>query len=381
LGVITINIGMQNLPVYLYPNKINLLVDLDEGVKGAYNVMYQREIKIQKGLKNKVQLQFKNSDQKAIRILAVTTTSNFVSSNTFVLEVSNTASIALGMTPSINSTLTYFQAGTYVSEIGSGTVIINTQNPVYNPDIDQFLSPLLLDIDAGTPIKFNNSFTFNMFDSIDNSLLISKSIDILDDGITTATRGYALLTLTETDTRPLKPTAYTFGITQIDGEGANLATYSNTYYGINGTLHLTADMFPTPKPTIEISKWQLYYNSSTLRYNFYTGNLRSYPEQNQVTTLALYLNKFKGTILIQATLQNDPGTFANYATLATLTYTTPTTEVIYQNAVGSWSDVRVLWIPDSDGASNYYSPQMPGNPTPGTEYFPCGKVDKIQYRS
>jgi len=129
---------MQNLPVYLYPNKINLLVDLDEGVKGAYNVMYQREIKIQKGLKNKVQLQFKNSDQKAIRILAVTTTSDFVSSNTFVLSVSNTASIALGMTPSINSTLTYFQVGTYVSEIGSGTVTINTQNPVYNPDVDNF---------------------------------------------------------------------------------------------------------------------------------------------------------------------------------------------------------------------------------------------------
>jgi hypothetical protein len=105
---------MQNLPVYLYPNKINLLVDLDEGVKGAYTVMYQRELKIQKGLKNKVQLQFKNSDQKPIRILAVTTTSNFVSSNTFVLAVSNTASIGLGMTPSVNSTLTYFQIGTYV---------------------------------------------------------------------------------------------------------------------------------------------------------------------------------------------------------------------------------------------------------------------------
>jgi hypothetical protein len=220
-----------------------------------------------------------------------------------------------------------------------------------------------------------------MFDSIDNRLLISKPIDILDDGVTTATRGYALLTLGENDTRALKPTSYTFGITQVDGDGANLATYSNSYYGVNGTIQLTADMFPTPRPTVEIAKWQNYYNRNTLKYDFYSGNLRSYPEQNQVTTLALYLTQFKGTILIQATLQNDPGTFANYATIATLIYTTPTTKTFYQNAVGSWSDVRVLWTPDSDGASNYYSPHMPGNPTPGTEYFPCGKVDKIQYRS
>jgi len=372
---------MQNLPVYLYPNKINLLVDLDKGVKGAYTVMYQRELKIQKGLKNNVQLQFKNSDQKPIRILAVTTTSNFVSSNTFILAVSNTASIALGMTPSVNSTLTYFQIGTYVSEIGHNTVTINTQNPVYNPEVDQFLSPLLLNISTGTQVTFNNNFTFNMFDSINNNLLISKSIDILDDGVSTATRGYALLTLNENDTRDLKPTSYTFGITQVDETGANLATYSNSYYGVNGTLQLTADVFPTPKPTTEITKWQLYYNRNTLKYDFYTGNLRSYPEQNQVTTLALYLTQFKGTIVIQATLQNSPGTFGNYATIATLSYTTATTEVIYQNVVGSWSDVRVLWTPDSNGASNYYSPQMPGNPTPGTEYFPCGKVDKIQYRS
>jgi len=372
---------MQNLPVYLYPNKTDVLVDSDNGTRGAYNAMYQRELKIQKGLKNKVQLQFKNSDQKPIRILAATTTSDFVSSNTFILSVSNTASIAVGMAPSINSTLTYFQGGTFVSDIGSGTVTINTQNPVYNPEINEFLSPLLLDISTGTQITFGNSFTFNMFDSINNNLLISKSVDILDDGVSTATRGLALLTLNENDTRELETTSYTFGITQVDEEGANLATYSNVYYGINGTLQLTADLYPMPRATTEVIKFANYYNRNSLKYDFYSPNLRAYPEQNQVTTLALYLNKFKGTILVQATMENFPGTFANYATIATLTYTTPTTKVIYQNAVGSWSDVRVLWTPDTDGASNYYSPQMPGNPTPGKEYFPSGKIDKIQYRS
>jgi len=372
---------MQNLPVYLYPNKTNVLVDLDGGTRGAYNVMYQRELKIQKGLKNKVQLQFKNSDQKSIRVLAATRTADNITTGTFILPVVSTASISVGMKPSIASDPTYFQEGTYVADIGNGTVTLGTQNPVYNPEINQFLSPLQLNISSGTNIIFSSNFTFSMFDSINNNLLISKSIDILDDGVTTATRGLALLTLDENDTRELETTSYTFGITQVDEQGANLATYANTYYGINGTLQLTADLYPMPRPTVEITQWQKYYNQSNLKYDFYTGNLRSYPEQNQVTTVALYLKDFKGTIHIQGTLQNNPGTFANYADIAILTYTAPATDVIYYNAVGSWSDVRVLWTPDSNGASNYYSPQMPGNPTPGTEYFPCGKVDKIQYRS
>jgi hypothetical protein len=59
---------MQKLPVYLYPNLFVIQLDLDNTVRGINNTMYQRELKIQKGLKNKVQIQFKNSDQKNIRI-------------------------------------------------------------------------------------------------------------------------------------------------------------------------------------------------------------------------------------------------------------------------------------------------------------------------
>ena len=375
---------MQKLPIYLYSNLLELQLSLDEGIRGAYNTMYQRELKIQKGLKNKVQLQFKNADQKPVRIKGVAPANGTISSGTFILNLTTTTNIRVGMFPSISTdeaTDPTFQPGTYISEINGTAVTVYNQNPAYNPNTDAFLSPVLKSISSGTNIVFNQHYVFNMFDSTNNTLLVRKDVEVTDDGVTTSSRGLALLTLTENDTRNLESTYYNFSVTSTDADGADLPTYSNVYYGINGQLRLTHDVFPTPKPTQEITSWQKYYNQNQLKYNFYTGNLRGYPELNQLTTVAMHLNAFKGTIKIQATLENNPGTFANYTTLAELTYSTPTTKIVYQNAVGNWSDVRVLWIPDSDGVSNYYSPAMPGNPTPGTEYFPLGKIDKVQYRS
>jgi hypothetical protein len=66
---------MQSLPVYLYPNSLDVILDLDPEVKGVNQIMYQRDLKIQKGIKNKIRIQFKNSDQKRIPI---SNTSTFV---------------------------------------------------------------------------------------------------------------------------------------------------------------------------------------------------------------------------------------------------------------------------------------------------------------
>ena len=59
---------MQNLPIYLYSNTLDVILDLDVNIRGVNQVMYQRDLKIQKGIKNNVRIQFKNSDQKRINI-------------------------------------------------------------------------------------------------------------------------------------------------------------------------------------------------------------------------------------------------------------------------------------------------------------------------
>ena len=370
---------MQKLPVYLYSNLFSIQLDLDNEVRETNNTMYQRELRIQKGLKNKVQLQFKNSDQKAIRVRAVTNTASPTSTSSNTISLVNAANVQVGMIVNSDN----IQTGTYVSAISANVVTLENLNPVYDPDTDQFLSPVISAISSGTSLSFNHNFVFSMFDAEQQRMVLQKSIEVLDDGATTATRGLALLTLTENDTRNLDTSYYTFGVTLTDNDGANLPAYSNTYYGINGTVRLTHDLWPTLKDSGSVSVFQKYANVAHTRYDFYTGNLRSYPELTQTTTMAMYLDNFTGTVKIQAAMDNSPGAFANYVTLETKTYT-GFNGVDYANAEGNWSEVRIVWIPDNwdvpDG-QNYYSPQMPGNPTPGSDYWPNGKIDKILYRS
>ena len=143
---------MQNLPIYLYPNTLAVILDLDATTRGVNQVMYQRDLKIQKGIKNQVRVQFKNSDQKKV-------------------------------------------------------TIHNTQ-----------------------------TFVFSMFDAINQRLIVEKELDVLDLG-TTATRGLALLTLNESDTLDLDRTSYQYSVKLLDTDGSYTPAYSNTYYGMAGTLH------------------------------------------------------------------------------------------------------------------------------------------------
>jgi hypothetical protein len=61
---------MQRIQVYLYPNRITLVSNLDEG--SAHNVewriVYQRTVKIYKGIDNIIELELKNNDQKRIEL-------------------------------------------------------------------------------------------------------------------------------------------------------------------------------------------------------------------------------------------------------------------------------------------------------------------------
>ncbi|NBO28702.1 MAG: hypothetical protein EBX47_08110 [Synechococcaceae bacterium WB8_1B_057] len=52
---------------------MNVILDLDAEVTGANRVMYQRNLTIQKGIKNQIRIQFKNSDQKRVRIYSTQT--------------------------------------------------------------------------------------------------------------------------------------------------------------------------------------------------------------------------------------------------------------------------------------------------------------------
>ncbi len=371
---------MQKLPIYLYSNLLTVQLDLDFNQR-THNVMYQRELKLQRNMKNKVQLHFKNSDQKNIRILAATNTVGTASTTSNLLTVVDASNVQVGMLVNSDNVT----AGTYVSEINSNILTLANLDPLYDADLDQFLSPIINPITSGTNITFNHNFVFSMFDAEQNRTVVQKTLEIVDDGVSTATRGLAVLSIFDDDTRDLHNGFYNFSITLGDKDGERLPAYSNTYYDIRGTARLAGDFVPVLNPGIETSSFKYFANRDAEpdRYEFYSGNLRANPESSQLTTVAMYFTDYTGTVEIQATLDNAPSNFGNYATLETKTYTN-FTGVDYANAEGIWSDVRVKWYPDNStlpNLLNFYSPEMPGNPTPGTAHYPNGKIDKLIVRS
>ena len=277
---------MQNLPIYLYPNTLDVILDLDPTVRGVNQVMYQRDLKIQKGIKNQVRIQFKNSDQKKVSIS-------------------------------------------------------NTQ-----------------------------TFVFSMFDAVNQRLLVEKELEVLE--VSTATRGLALLTLAESDTIDLTKSSYQYSVKLQDTDGTYLPAYSNTYYGMAGTMHITEEVFPVLQPSQEVESFQISYNAAIFKYEHKSGNIYAYPEYNGNTalhTLAMYMTAYKGIVYIQGTLDNSPASSGNYVTLSTKTYN-GFTGIDYTNINGVFTYIRVMHVPaTAPGESDNDNPAF------------YGSLDKFLYRS
>jgi hypothetical protein len=264
-----------------------LTLDLDINTRGVNQVMYQRDLKIQKGIKNQIRIQFKNSDQKNVKISSTQT------------------------------------------------------------------------------------FVFSMFDATEQRLLIEKNLDVLDIN-TTSTRGQALLTLTENDTIDLPKSNYTYSVKVLDTDGSYLPAYSNTYYGMSGTLHLTEEIYPKLIPSQEIKSFLSSFNGDTNLYEHKSDNVYAYPEYNgnsALHTVALYMTGFRGTVHLQATMYNTPAAFDRYATITSRTYSN-FTGVDYINFNGVYSYIRLMYIPAT----------KPGESTNDNPLY-FGSFDKVLYRN
>lgn len=279
---------MQSLPIYLYQNNLDVILDLDPDVRGVNQVMYQRDLKIQKGIKNQVRVQFKNSDQKRI------------------------------------------------------------------------------------PISNTGTFVFSMFDANSQRMVIQKELSVLDDGVTTSTRGLALLSLSESDTINLDRSSYTYSVKYQDPtDGTYLPAYANTYYGMNGTLYLSNDIYPVLQPSQEVSSLQQSYNPNTQLWEFKSRALYAYPEYKSNTalqTVAFYMTNFRGTVYLQVTLNNTPDYLDKFSTIETRTYT-GFSGIDYINFNGVYSYIQVMYVPAR-------GPTDSQNDNPS--YY--GSFDKFLYR-
>jgi hypothetical protein len=270
--------------------------------------MYQRKLKIQKGFKDSIQIQFKNSDQKPV-------------------------SVSTG------------------------------------------------------------SYWFDMIDSSGRQLVLSKQLTIVDDGVTTSTRGLSLATFDPIDTINLTAASYKFLVKQDNGDGTFTPAYSNTYYGITGEVEVVEDGFAIGYPiqTIDIKKLESNreYDRNPLQMGFMFVSEWVRPVVQATTTpttstAVITLASFVGEITVEGTVDNNPSPAgqanAQVSVVADYVSVSPTQGTIQLTWNGAYTAVRFKIKPTNDPYGvNYYPTGSPIGSQ--TNKWPSGFVDQIQYIS
>ena len=245
------------------------------------------------------------------------------------------------------------------------------------------------------PVQLNptTNYVFDMIDSSGRQRVLSKALTLIDDGVTTSTRGLSLVTFDPIDSINLVAGNYRFLVKQDNGDGTYTPVYSNTYYGITGDIEIVEDGFAIGFPvqtinSIQIEQGQEYNRDPTNPgYIFFTGWYRPFPnamttQTSQVVSFAL--NNFVGTVSVEGTLANSPtpegsGNIQAFP-INSYTSSSPTTGNIQLSWNTTVTAVRFKVKPINDAFGVDYYPT--GNPIGSNiNKFPNGFIDKIEYFS
>jgi hypothetical protein len=208
----------------------------------------------------------------------------------------------------------------------------------------------------------SKTYEFNIIDSESKKAVITKTLTVLDDGSTVATKGDASCTITEGDLLPLDAKFYNFAVREVKSDGSREITYSDTGYAAAGTIELLDGAYPKFLPSTNVSTFS---TGGPLAY--VSGNIDARPGINNnkaLHTIAVYTKNFSGALRVQATMSASPSNSDFFditmegAGSPANSFTDSTTVTNF-NFTGVYHSVRFAW----------------GNDTDNT-----GVIDKILYR-
>ena len=196
-------------------------------------------------------------------------------------------------------------------------------------------------------------------------LILEKDCTVVDSAT-----GKVYFTLTISDLLDIEPGQYEYSLRKEIRETvnaneyvvtSNTPLYSDSQYGVVGTIEILGSVRGTFQPSTKIEQWsrRIIYDTPTLNTFYESGIIDARPQYNTPQTLhtfQFYFTDFTGTLTVQASM-SDSSTPAVWTDIETLTYTTASQD--YYNLTGKYNWFRF----------KYQS----------TTLLP-GKVDKILYR-
>ena len=347
---------MQTVQRYLINN---LVIAYISGYHGRNSKVYDRQLKLYRGVSNPVTFTFKNEDQKAenvgdkkfeFNLIDTETNRSAITKEIDVLNtVQATGAVVNGDGSSVVSTTTLTISNANVT----GTFVVGYQlknrgTSLIGPSLS---GPLTItnvskDLDTG-----NTTLTL----SIENQVVSPETVNI-----TAGPKGSASVTLTEGDLLGLDAKFYNYSIREIDvSNGTRTVTFADTAYNSAGTAEVLTGGYPQFIASQEIINFTRSGSTSTSSY------IDAKPGINNNTalhTVAVYAKNFAGTLTIEGTMSTESEVTADplnqYFTISTNNITTSDT-IKYYNFNGTLQGVRFVWTNSS------------GN---------TGTIDKILYR-
>ena len=221
---------------------------------------------------------------------------------------------------------------------------ITEYRPVYSRQvqiykgIDNVIEFRLMNADQ-RPIN-TSAYTpvFIAFDE-NNSLVLEKEGVILDDG-SSGTKGLFSVTVTENDLLNLKQQFLKYNIYLVDSNNEKILTYTHSNFDNDATIFVNAKTMPGPLATYEVTQ---FTQSQVDSQEWISESIDAQPAINgneALHTAAIYTNGYTGSLVIEATLDNEVTESSQWAEISTTSFNGAETDPVPVNFNGVFSHLR-----------------------------------------
>lgn len=223
--------------------------------------------------------------------------------------------------------------------------------------IDNVLEFKLLNADQ-KPIDILGIYTpkFVAFDENKHLVIEHEGVILQEpsDSTTITKKGMFKVTVTENDLLNLKEQYLSYAIYLVDTNNSRVLTYTDSWFGAQGTLKINSDAFPGPSESLVVDTFiedqqRVGINDSV----WYSEIADAQPGVNgneALHTAVIYANNYVGDVVVQVSLDNSTiSEFIDWADVVTVSFDGTETEPKPVNFNGVFNFIRFKLTADPDG--------------------------------
>ena len=221
---------------------------------------------------------------------------------------------------------------------------VYTRNLKVYRNIDNTIQFKLLNADQKSVSLAGYSVWVVLFDE-NQTMVLEKECTVTDDYSTASPlKGTFQVTITDNELRDVKQQYLHYNVYLKDLNNNTSLTYSNRNFETSGIMYINAGAYPGPRATTEVTN---FFAES----NYWVGSSDNedaiaLSEYSTLHTAAVYSSGYTGTVIVQATLDNQLSNANNWSDVNTLTFVGTETEPVPVNFNGIYSYVRFKFNTD-----------------------------------